>query len=64
MSEDLKNPDRRAFFRKAGLGAGVAAAAAVSASAASADGKVDGAESKLGYQETEHVKTYYDLARF
>ena len=56
---------RRDFFRKAGLGAGaVGAAVALSrtpAKAAAADGKASGGK---GYQETAHVKKYYELARF
>ena len=57
---------RRDFFRKAGLGAGAAGAAAVAlsrtpAKAAVADGKASGGK---GYQETAHVKKYYELARF
>ena len=57
---------RRDFFRKAGLGAGAAGAVAVTlsrtpAKAAEAGGK---APDGKGYQETEHVKKYYDLARF
>lgn len=57
---------RRAFFRKAGLGAGAVGAAAVTLSgspvkAATDDGK---ARKGSGYQETAHVKRYYELARF
>ncbi len=63
MSEDLKSPERREFFRKAGLGAGAAVAAAATASTAAA-APADEAQGKLGYRETEHVKTYYDSARF
>jgi len=54
---------RRDFFRKAGLGAGAAAVALsrTPAKAAVADGKASGGK---GYQETAHVKKYYELARF
>ncbi len=55
--------DRRDFFRKVGLGTGAAAAAGLSASvtqAAPAEKPTGGS----GYQETEHVKTFYKLARF
>ncbi len=57
---------RRDFFRKAGLGAGAAGAVAVAlsrtpAKAAVAGGKASGGK---GYRETEHVKKYYELARF
>ncbi|GAA0595017.1 hypothetical protein [Caenispirillum bisanense] len=70
---DTKAPpqtvDRRAFLRSAVLGAGAAgAAAAVAAGSASAEavtattdptGKTD-----AGYRKTDHVRRYYDLARF
>ena len=57
---------RRDFFRKAGLGAGAAGAVAVAlsrtpAKAAVAGGKASGGK---GYRETDHVKKYYELARF
>ena len=53
---------RRAFIRKTGLGAGalgVAAASIAKAAPAAADQAKPGA-----YRETEHVKTYYKLAKF
>ena len=65
MSEkkEARNLDRRDFFRKAGLGAGaIGAAVAMSgqpAKAAEAE-KPKGA----GYQESAHVKKYYELSRF
>lgn len=53
---------RRAFIRRTGLGAGALGVAAV------AGGKVAPAEAASakseGYRETEHVKTYYKLAKF
>ena len=52
---------RRDFFRQAvGLGA-AGAAAALGATSANA-GQVS--EETQGYRETDHVKTYYELARF
>ena len=53
---------RRDFFKKAGLGAG-AAAVAVTASKASAAEAPKPAKGS-GYTETDHVRKYYDLARF
>lgn len=54
---------RRAFIRKTGLGAGafgaVAATLAGKAAPAAADQAKPGA-----YSETEHVKTYYKMAKF
>ncbi len=68
MSEKKKaeTMGRRDFFRKAGLGAGAGGAVAVPRSrplamAAEAGGK---APDGKGYQETDHVKKYYELARF
>ena len=68
MSEKKKAEalGRRDFFRKAGLGAGAAGVAAVAlsktpAKAAVAGGKATGGK---GYRETDHVKKYYELARF
>jgi hypothetical protein len=51
---------RRDFLKLAGLSAGTAAVAAGSVTAEAA-GPVKGA---TGYQETDHVKTYYKLAAF
>lgn len=55
--------DRRGFLKLMGFGAVSTGTAAVSAvagtSEAEAKPRADG-----GYRETEHVKTYYDLARF
>ncbi len=56
--------DRRDFFRKVGLGAGVAAAAGLGASAAQAAAPDLIPAKGSGYAETDHVKTYYELARF
>ena len=57
---------RRDFFRNAGLGAGAAGVAAVGLAAK--DGKAavatPGQERGAGYQETTHVKKFYELARF
>lgn len=54
---------RRDLLKIAGLG-GVAGAAAI----ASASGGAEAASAKdakgSGYRETEHVRTYYELAKF
>lgn len=57
---------RRDFFKKAGLGAGAVGAAAVGLAAEqgeAAEPSKDGRGGR-GYQETAHVKKYYELARF
>ena len=55
--------DRRSFLKLAGVGAVAGGAALVSGrhSAEAADAPSSDGQS---YKETEHVKTYYDLARF
>ena len=57
--------DRRDFFRKASLGVGVAGAAAAGLSASKVEAAESGAgvSKGAGYQETAHVKKYYELAR-
>ena len=67
LNPDTKTPpSRRDFVRAAGLGVGAAVAGAASlsvtavkpAEAAAPKGK------NAGYRETEHVKRYYELAKF
>ena len=55
---------RRDFFRKAGLGVGAVGAAAVGLSVTEAAAAPAKPSKGAGYQETEHVKKYYELARF
>ena len=62
----IKQMNRRDFFKMAGLGAGAAGVAAVvvKTTGAAAGERLADRPSKSGYRETEHVKKYYDLARF
>lgn len=53
--------DRRSFLKLVGAGA-VTGGAALGATAASASEETT--EKPGSYRETEHVKTYYDLAKF
>ncbi len=55
--------DRRSFLKLAGTGVvgGTAAAAATVVPAVAASPE---AEKSEGYQETEHVRRYYELAKF
>ena len=57
---------RRDFFRKAGLGAGAVGAAVVGLSVSNAQAAMPdkSAGKGAGYQETDHVKKYYELAKF
>jgi hypothetical protein len=61
--KDQINSGRREFFKKAGLGAG-AAAVAVAAPQAGAVAAVATPTKGAGYTETDHVRKYYELARF
>ncbi len=56
---------RREFLKAAGLATGVlgAAAASLTPKPAKAGAGGDGGKTS-GYRETEHVRTYYRLARF
>lgn len=64
--KELKSTSRRDFFRKAGFGAGALGAAAAGLSAARSKAAEPAAKkpNSAGYRESEHVKTYYKLARF
>ncbi len=67
MSEkkEVRLVDRRNVFRKVGLGAGALGVAAVGLSASKAKAESAKSPSKgAGYRETDHVKKYYELARF
>jgi hypothetical protein len=53
---------RRDFLRIAGIGTVTGGAAlAVGSAPAAAETRADGS---LGYRETDHVKTFYKLAKF
>ncbi len=58
--------NRRDFFRKVSLGVGAAGAAVAGLSATKAKAVEPGTDASkgAGYQETAHVKKYYELARF
>lgn len=69
MSEKqkLKSPDRRSFFKKAGLGLGAAGVAAAGLSGASSEAalvKDPKDHTASSYRETDHVKQAYETARF
>ncbi len=54
---------RRDFLRIAGIGT-VAGGAALAVGAKPAEAVETRADGSLGYRETEHVKTFYKLAKF
>ncbi len=55
---------RRDFLKAAGVTGGAAAVAAVALSSKSVKAAVPESGKSSGYRETEHVKKYYELARF
>jgi hypothetical protein len=57
------NASRRDFFKKAGIGAG-AAAVAVTVSKSGVVEAATPSSKGSGYTETDHVRKYYELARF
>lgn len=62
-SEEKLKESRRGFL-KFGLGS-VAGGAALAAGGLKAEAAVaEQSEDNAGYSETEHVRTYYDTARF
>jgi nitrous oxide reductase len=65
MSEQKQKLGRREFLKKAAVSGGAAGVAAVALSKGSAEAAVVSDSPKSsGYRETEHVKTYYELAKF
>lgn len=55
--------DRRSFLKLASVGA-VAGGAALVAGPKAADAAIAEKSDDQLYKETQHIKTYYDLARF
>lgn len=62
--KELKSAERRKFLKTAGLGAGAVGAVAVSVATTAEAKAPDKSQNGAGYQETEHVRKYYELARF
>jgi len=54
---------RREFLKGAAFSAGAAAVAAVSTVPTTAEAECANHKKDAGYRETEHVRTYYSLAR-
>lgn len=64
MTKSKKSLPRRDFLKAAGLAGGAAGVAAVALTSKQAKAAVPATGSSSGYQETDHVKKYYELARF
>ena len=62
MSKTKKS--RRDFLKVAGITGGAAGVAAVALASKSVTAAVPKSGKSSGYRETEHVKKYYELARF
>ena len=59
-----KSLPRREFLKAAGATGAAAGVAAVALSGKTVKAADLGGGSKSGYRETDHVKKYYELARF
>jgi hypothetical protein len=64
MAKNETKTSRREFLKAAGTTGAAAGAAAVVLSGKQAKAATLDDGQSAGYQETEHVKTYYELARF
>ena len=62
MTKSKKSLPRRDFLKAAGVAGGAAGLAALASKSAKAADPESGKSS--GYRETEHVKKYYESARF
>lgn len=60
---DRANADRRSFLKLAGAGA-VAGGAALVSGEKVAEASTTAEDAGRLYKQTDHIKTYYDLARF
>lgn len=61
--DDRAATDRRGFLKFAGLGS-VVGAAALFMKGGKAEAAEAGPEGRLGYRESEHVRKFYESARF
>lgn len=62
--KDQKSLPRREFLKAAGITGAAAGVTAVALSGSPVKAATPEAGKSAGYQETEHVNTYYELARF
>jgi len=64
MTKTKKSLPRRDFLKAAAVTSGAAGVAAVALTSKSAKAALPETGKSAGYQETEHVKKYYETARF
>ena len=63
QGKDRPEPDRRSFLKLAGVGIATGGVAMAMGKDPAQSREEEPSESG-GYRETEHVRTYYDLAKF
>jgi nitrous oxide reductase len=64
MANQKTKTSRRDFLRAAGVTGAAAGAAAVALSGKRVEAAASDERKQGAYRETEHVRTYYELARF
>ena len=63
QNKDMAGADRRGFLKMLSVGA-ISGSALLSTGSSKAEAAQDEGGKKGLYKETEHVKTYYELAKF
>ncbi|MEQ8665839.1 MAG: twin-arginine translocation signal domain-containing protein [Rhodospirillales bacterium] len=61
---DTPNMARRDLLKKAGVAVGAAGVAAIATTGDAKAAESGEAKASAGYRESEHVQTYYELAKF
>ncbi|MEE2698958.1 MAG: twin-arginine translocation signal domain-containing protein [Pseudomonadota bacterium] len=64
MTEIRKTIPRRNFIKAAGFVGATAGVAAIASKSKPVKANMPAGKTGSGYQETKHVKKYYELARF
>ncbi len=66
MTTRPHDPSRRDFLRNTATAVGAAGGAAVALATGSAEAAEPAprADGSVGYHETDHIRTYYELAKF
>ena len=64
MTQSKKSLPRRDFLKAAGIAGGAAGLAAVALTSKSTQAAVPEDRKGSGYRETEHIRKYYESARY
>ncbi|MBI2585391.1 MAG: twin-arginine translocation signal domain-containing protein [Rhodospirillales bacterium] len=64
MTQSKKSLPRRDFLKAAGIAGGAAGVAAAALTTTSAKAATPQAGKGSGYRETEHIRKYYESARY